>query len=195
MATTPKGLFPLPDLPDAPNVPYDMLQLGSAVEAEVLKGVPVFADTAARNAALPTPATGSLCFMTDTLCLVQFNGSVWGHVGVFSVSLGSPPNTNLRGVGGQLEVWGVSAVTTVAHANAAFANQSMTLGQKTVLEKVAAPLPADPEEALQGLAGGLTPEALEAAGVELIEDEDGNAVGFHHEQLLHLIVAVLAGRI
>lgn len=33
MAITPKYLWPLPDPPDAPNVPYDMAALGNAIES------------------------------------------------------------------------------------------------------------------------------------------------------------------
>lgn len=64
-AVVPPFNWRVPVLGDVPNIPSDLTNLATDIGATVLKGIPIFANAAARDTAVPAPVDGQLCYLTD----------------------------------------------------------------------------------------------------------------------------------
>lgn len=74
MPNTPIQGFPYPALSDAANGPVAFQNLAQAIEKRV---VMVFADAAARTAAVTAPTAGMLSFLTSTGAFEWYTGTAW----------------------------------------------------------------------------------------------------------------------
>lgn len=60
----------------------------------------VFADEAARNAAIPSPTAGMRCYLINRGVDCQYTGSTWAYVGTIRAAIGSMPSTTVAGTRG-----------------------------------------------------------------------------------------------
>jgi hypothetical protein len=74
MATTPLQALPVPSLTDPPNGPSQFLTFGTAVEQKLNM---VFADAAARDAAITGPVAGMVVFLSTPKRWYYYDGSAW----------------------------------------------------------------------------------------------------------------------
>lgn len=74
MGLTSKQNWTVPDLADPSNIPADLELLAETIENQVVMR---FASTAARDAAIVSPAEGMVCVTTDTTTMWLYNGSAW----------------------------------------------------------------------------------------------------------------------
>ena len=78
----------------------------------LMQGVLVFADAAARDAAITSPQEGQTCYLKDTDAIMTYSGSAWVAQGSVATSLGYTAGKN-RIINGDFGVWqrGTSAFT------------------------------------------------------------------------------------
>ena len=74
MPSTPRTSTPYPAGSDAPLGPAQMQALAENLEKY---GIPRFASSAARDAAIPSPTEGDFCYRTDTDRLEMYTGAAW----------------------------------------------------------------------------------------------------------------------
>lgn len=121
MANEPIQGLPYPDLTGVPpNVPADIKALADAVAP---RSVMRFASIAARDAALPAPVDGMVCYIAaDNGYYVRAGGQwvvLWSDTGWVALATSSGDSTGLavRRIGSQVhlqgEVWGVTAGATL----------------------------------------------------------------------------------
>lgn len=128
MANEPIQGLPYPELTGAPpNVPEHIKALADAVAPRTVMR---FASLAARDAALPTPVDGMVCYVAaDNGYYVRVGGAwrvLWQDTGWVPLVSGSGDSTGLavRRVGSEVtlrgEVWGVTAGATLFTLDAQF---------------------------------------------------------------------------
>lgn len=88
MPNTPVSGIPYPAATDAPNVP---LHMQNAVIALDRKIIPAFATTTARDAAIPSPTEGMVCYVTDLGYHVMYAGAAWHPLGLNEISYSETP--------------------------------------------------------------------------------------------------------
>lgn len=89
--TTPDGLR-YPEASNSPDIPRDFKNLADDTQARLLKGIPIFADAAARNAAIPVPVEGQTVWLSD---LHQARTWVAGSVGYWVPTFGTMPHLTM----------------------------------------------------------------------------------------------------
>lgn len=99
--TTPAQGFPVPTSGDHPDIPGDLLKLANAIEKRVMG---VYATTSARDAAIPTPATGQFAYITGTNVVQVYQNGSWVTFPPPQVSItsGTSVPTNATGNNGDV---------------------------------------------------------------------------------------------
>lgn len=150
----------LPSFGDAPAVPTD---IANTWYAAIARGLPRFANTAARDTAYPSPTNGQACWV-DSLLAVQIYQSGWKDIwkspgaGVWQAYTPTTPGTTL-GNGTSSGRYARSGVSTV-HAEIYFERGSTTtvathLELGLPIAGVLTPGPAEAWFAVRGTAWGL----------------------------------------
>jgi hypothetical protein len=77
-SNTPKSGLTYPSLADPPNIPSTLSTLTNQLDGIV---IPKYASLTAMNTANPTPTIGDMCFRTDLLSYMSYDGVAWNQVG------------------------------------------------------------------------------------------------------------------
>lgn len=123
--TTPVQALPIPILADIANVPLHVQNLAQALETKL---VMIFASTAARTAAIPSPTEGMTSYQLDTHRLEYYDGTGWRPLPKFTQcgSLTLTTSTGANSVTG-------SVVFTTAFASLPIVTTSQFTGALTGL--------------------------------------------------------------
>lgn len=93
--TTPLANWPIPSLTDVPNGPAQFAALGAAAEKQVMLN---FASVALRDAALPAPTAGMICYVGGSRKTPMWYGNgMWNAFSgayISSTGLGNTPASN-----------------------------------------------------------------------------------------------------
>lgn len=73
-ANTAKAGLTTPSLSDVPNVPANLATLAGQLDGMV---IPTYATATAMNTANATPKAGDICYRTDLVAYMMYNGSAW----------------------------------------------------------------------------------------------------------------------